>query len=186
MPWWCRGDDNNYKDDRGESVSLSIEILPGDYWSIDYAKWYSKTDRRWMLRKQNKLLSHSLKSPRLADWWWGLILSPVDISLCPGQETSHWAYAAHQPDGLKRDCQVYGGCSCSSLSGECSLSTNRISLNVLCQQRPGRCQQVTTVLFTVRNHLNETELYSARADRQVQVMSQQEVLCDQSQVESLE
>ena len=26
-----------------ESVSLSIEILPGDYWSIDYAKWYSMT-----------------------------------------------------------------------------------------------------------------------------------------------
>ena len=62
---WCPpdgDDDNNYMGDRGESVSLSIEILPGDYWSIDYAKWYSKTDRRWMLRKQNNLLSHWLNN----------------------------------------------------------------------------------------------------------------------------
>ena len=52
---WATGEDR-------ESVSLSIEILPGDYWSIDYAKWYSKTDRRWMLRKQNNLLSHWLNN----------------------------------------------------------------------------------------------------------------------------
>ena len=71
-----------------ESVSLSIEILPGDYWSIDYAKWYSKTDRRWMLRKQNNLLSHWLnnQSATALVSQPAPLLSPV-VWHCPWQVT---------------------------------------------------------------------------------------------------
>ena len=127
-----------------ESVSLSIEILPGDYWSIDYAKWYSKTDRRWMLRKQNNLLSHWLNNQSATALV--SVCSPT-VTCCPSSgltgpvtglrraTTSLWEFRVR----LSSFMAALAGVACLACADCQPLpGTGQSQRSLLCQQSPSQ------------------------------------------------